>query len=115
MQRDIAKQLELQEPAIFITGFRRTNLAVEVVELSKPQRAEFALKLLKEDGARPAIVYAASRKQAEELADVFKKHFPAAAYHAGLEAGVRERVAKAFATGKLEVGGRDHCVWDGGG
>ncbi|MES2390696.1 MAG: ATP-dependent DNA helicase RecQ, partial [Acidobacteriota bacterium] len=103
VQRDIAKQLELQEPAIFITGFRRTNLAVEVVELSKPQRADFALKLLKEDGARPAIVYAASRKQAEELADVFKKHFPAAAYHAGLEGATRERVQKAFLGGKLDV------------
>ena len=103
VQRDIAKQLDLRDPGIFITGFRRTNLAVEVVELSKPQRADFALKLLKDAGSRPAIVYAASRKQAEELAGVFKKHFPAAAYHAGLEAGVREKVARAFATGKLDV------------
>jgi ATP-dependent DNA helicase RecQ len=103
VQRDIAKQLDLQDPGIFITGFRRTNLAVEVVELSKPQRAEFALKLLKDAGARPAIVYAASRKQAEELAGFFAKHFPAAPYHAGLEPGTREKVQKAFLSGKLDV------------
>jgi ATP-dependent DNA helicase RecQ len=102
VQRDILKQLDLQEPAVFITGFRRQNLAVEVVELSKPQRPEFALKLLKEAGARPAIVYAGSRKQAEEFASTLHKHFPTAAYHAGLDAGTRDRVQRAFLGGKLE-------------
>src|ERR1700742_2611307 len=68
VQEDILVQLNLQNPAVFITGFRRETLAVEVLELSKPQRAEFALKQLKKDGARPAILYAGSRKQAEELA-----------------------------------------------
>jgi ATP-dependent DNA helicase RecQ len=102
VQRDILKQLDLQEPAVFITGFRRQNLAVEVVELSKPQRAEFALKLLQEAGARPAIVYAGSRKQAEEFASALHKHFPTAAYHAGLDAGTRDRVQRAFLGGKLE-------------
>jgi ATP-dependent DNA helicase RecQ len=102
VQKDILVQLDLQEPAVFITGFRRENLAVEVIEMSKPQRAEFAAKLLKDDGARPAIVYAGSRKQAEELAGTLGKHFPAAAYHAGLDGQTRERVQRAFLGGKLE-------------
>jgi ATP-dependent DNA helicase RecQ len=103
VQRDIAVQLDLQEPAVFITGFRRENLAIEVVELSQPQRAEFAAKLLKDEAARPAIVYAGSRKQADEMAEKLGKHFPAAAYHAGLDGATRERVARAFSTGKLDV------------
>ncbi|QMV17490.1 RecQ family ATP-dependent DNA helicase [Granulicella sp. 5B5] len=103
VQKDIAAQLELQEPAVFITGFRRNNLAVEAVELSKPQRAEFAAKLLMDASARPAIVYAASRKDAEEIAGRLGKHFPAAAYHAGLMPEVRERVQTAFLSGKLDV------------
>ncbi len=103
VQRDIAAQLQLQEPAIFITGFRRENLAVEAVELSKPQRAEFTLKLLKDDAARPAIVYAASRKDADEIALKLGKQFPAAAYHAGLGPQVRERVQREFLGGKLDV------------
>ncbi len=103
VQRDIAHQLNLQSPAIFITGFRRHNLAVEVVELSKPQRAPFALKLLKESASRPAIIYAQSRKEAEELATTLHKHFPTAAYHAGLDAGTRDRVQRAFLSGKLDV------------
>lgn len=103
VQRDIAHQLNLQQPAIFITGFRRHNLAVEVVELSKPQRPDFALKLLQNDAARPAIIYAGSRKQAEEFADKLSSKFPAAPYHAGLDPQTRERVQRAFLSGKLDV------------
>jgi len=103
VQRDIVAQLELDDAAIFITGFRRENLAVEAIELSKPQRAEFTAKLLADEGARPAIVYAPSRKAAEELATLLNRKFPAKAYHAGLDAGVRERVQREFSSGKLEV------------
>ena len=103
VQRDIAVQLDLKNPAIFITGFRRENLAVQAVELSKPQRAEFTAKLLADAGARPAIVYASSRKSAEELATRLNRDFSARAYHAGLESSVRERVQRDFLAGKIEV------------
>ena len=103
VQKDIAKQLGLKDPAVFITGFRRENLAVEAMELSKPQRAEFTAKLLAATSARPAIVYAASRKSAEELAERLNRDFPARAYHAGLEPGVRERVQREFLAGKIDV------------
>ena len=103
VQKDIVEQLNLSDPAVFITGFRRDNLAVEVIELSKPQRAEFALKQLKAPESRPAILYAGSRKQAEELASSLHTHFPTAAYHAGLDATTRDRVQRAFLGGKLEV------------
>ena len=101
VQRDIAAQLQLQDPALFIHGFRRSNLAIEVVEMSKPQRNGFVTKLLREEGRRPAIVYAPSRKAAEELAGELGRS--AAAYHAGLEPATRERVQTAFLDGKLEV------------
>jgi len=48
-------------------------------------------------------VYAASRKSAEELAERLNRDFPARAYHAGLEPGVRERVQREFLTGKIDV------------
>ena len=103
VQRDIALQLDLQDPAIFITGFRRHNLAIQAIELSKPQRPDFALNILKQPGARPAILYAGSRKDAEEYASKFHKHFPTAAYHAGLDPATRDRVQRAFLSGKLDV------------
>jgi ATP-dependent DNA helicase, RecQ family len=101
VQKDIATQLQLHKPALFIHGFRRHNLAIEVVEMSKPQRMEFTAKLLKSPANRPAIVYAPSRKAAEDLASTLGRS--AAAYHAGLEPSVRERVQRHFLSGELEV------------
>jgi ATP-dependent DNA helicase RecQ len=101
VQKDIITQLQLTQPELFIHGFRRHNLAIEVVELSKPRRNEFTAKLLSEKSNRPAIVYAPSRKAAEELASTLGGS--AAAYHAGLDPATRERVQRHFLTGKLEV------------
>jgi ATP-dependent DNA helicase RecQ len=101
VQKDIITQLQLTQPELFIHGFRRHNLAIEVVELSKPRRNEFTAKLLKEKSNRPAIVYAPSRKAAEELAATLGGS--AAAYHAGLDPGTRERVQREFLAGNLEV------------
>ena len=102
VQKDIVTQLSLEQPALFIHGFRRENLGIEVVELSKPRRPEFTAKFLSEPSRRPAIVYAPSRRAAEELATELGKRFPAAAYHAGLDAGTRDRVQRQFQAGKLE-------------
>jgi ATP-dependent DNA helicase RecQ len=101
VQRDIITQLQLTQPELFIHGFRRHNLAIEVVELSKPRRNEFTATLLREKSNRPAIVYAPSRKAAEDLAATLGGS--AAAYHAGLDPATRERVQRHFLTGKLEV------------
>ena len=103
VQKDILRALNLQDPAVFITGFRRNNLQIEVSELSKPQRCQFITKLLSQPAARPAIVYAASRKSAEELAGALGGKYSAAAYHAGLDGGTRERVQRNFLSGKLDV------------
>ena len=68
VQADIVAQLGMVEPAKFIHGFRRENLAIEVVELPVPERGEAIGGLLADPARRPAIVYATSRKQAEALA-----------------------------------------------
>ncbi|MGF7181130.1 RecQ family ATP-dependent DNA helicase [Tunturiibacter psychrotolerans] len=101
VQRDIITQLKLTQPDLFIHGFRRHNLAIEVVELSKPRRNEFTANLLREKSNRPAIVYAPSRKAAEDLASTLGGS--AAAYHAGLDPATRERVQRHFLSGNLEV------------
>jgi ATP-dependent DNA helicase RecQ len=103
VQNDIVTQLGLLEPELFVHGFRRDNLAIEVVEMSKPRRAEFIQQFLRAPGARPAIVYAPSRKAADELAQQLGGEFSAAAYHAGLEPAVRESVQRAFLEHQLEI------------
>ena len=103
VQNDIVAQLGMVRPAKFIHGFRRDNLAIEVVEVSIPKRAGTIVNLLSDRQSRPAIVYATSRKQAERLAEELSRKVRAAAYHAGLDAETRERVQRAFQAGDLEV------------
>jgi RecQ family ATP-dependent DNA helicase len=103
VQADIIAQLGMEKPARFIHGFRRDNLAIEVVEVPVPMRAQIICRLLADSARRPAIVYAQSRKQSEELAANLAAGIPSAAYHAGLDTDTRERVQRSFQGGELEV------------
>jgi DNA topoisomerase-3 len=103
VQDDIAKQLGLDHPTRFIRGFRRANIAIEVVEVAPFQRTALAREVLAGDGRRPAIVYTPTRKQAESVAAALAADYPAEAYHAGLDADRRQRVQEAFQKGEIEV------------
>lgn len=103
VQDDIVKELRLDSPRRFIHGFRRTNIGVEVIERSPGERAEIVRRLLGSPSRRPAIVYAPTRKEAEQLALDLSKKLPAAAYHAGLPTRRRDDVQAAFLEGKIEI------------
>jgi superfamily II DNA helicase RecQ len=103
VQDDIAVQLGLAEPKLFIQGFRRDNLAIEVVEVAPSQRPELTLELLLDESRRPAIVYTPTRAQATSVAADLAQHFPCAAYHAGLDAVHRKRVQQEFLEGRINV------------
>ena len=76
VQNDIAVQLGLGQPARFIQGFRRDNLAIEVVEVAPSQRADLTLELLDDEERRPAIVYTPTRAQATSLAAELAQPLP---------------------------------------
>ncbi len=103
VQDDIVAQLGMTEASRFIYGFRRENLAIEVVEMAPSQRTGFVAGLLSDIERRPAIVYAPTRKQAGALAAELSTKFPAAAYHAGLDPQHRENVQRKFQIGKLQA------------
>lgn len=103
VQNDIVEQLGFGSVARFIHGFRRDNLAIEAVEVSRPRRAQFAQEILSNSERRPAIVYAPTRKDAEQTAGELGRIFPSAAYHAGLDPGMREQIQRQFLSGQLEV------------
>jgi DNA topoisomerase-3 len=103
VQNDIVEQLGLSEAQRFIHGFRRPNIAVEVVEVPQSERAELAAELLQDAARRPAIVYVPTRREADSFAAELKQDFPAAAYHAGLDAQRRKQVQTAFLAGELQV------------
>ena len=105
VQADIAEQLALASPRRFIHGFRRTNIAIEAATVKAGNdRTETALRVLREPERRPAVVYAPTRKGAEELALVLSADGRrAAAYHAGMTAPRRDRAQAAFLSGELDV------------
>ena len=103
VQTDIIEQLGIDKAARFIHGFRRDNLAIESVEVSRPRRTELVQEILSSPARRPAIVYAPTRKDAEQTASELARAFPSAAYHAGLNSDTRERIQRRFLSGQLEV------------
>ena len=103
VQDDIAAQLGLAREERFIHGFRRTNIAVEPVEMLPSDRAETVRRILADPERRPAIVYAPTRKEADLLGTLLHDDFPAATYHAGMTTHERDRVQTAFLSGRLEV------------
>jgi len=103
VQDDIVQQLGLARPARFIHGFRRANIAIEVVEMAPSERFQLTREILGVPGRCPAIVYTPTRKQAESLANELCAYHAAAAYHAGLDAQRRKEVQEEFLAGKLEV------------
>src|SRR6266404_7234034 len=57
VQDDIAEQLGLAQSERFIHGFRRSNIAIELVEIVPSQRAELACELMRDAKHRPGIIY----------------------------------------------------------
>ncbi|HEY0510885.1 MAG TPA: DNA topoisomerase 3 [Thermoanaerobaculia bacterium] len=103
VQDDIAGQLGLAREGRFIHGFRRTNIAVEIVEMLPSERRDAVRRILANPERRPAIVYAPTRKEADALGVMLQEDFPAAAYHAGMTTSERDRIQTAFLSGRLEV------------
>jgi len=113
VRREIQARLGLcaEQSAVILRGFSRPNLHLSVVESdSSTQRRKLMLGALRDalgDPASPrggAIVYAATRRNTEKVADaVAKEGWRVAAYHAGLSSAVREEVNRRFADRSLDA------------
>jgi ATP-dependent DNA helicase RecQ len=103
---DIAVRLGLRDPVRVSTGFDRPNLSFAVVPCATTadKHARIA-EALQEDGARPAIVYAGTRKAAEKLAERLGSELETEvlAYHAGLGRTERAAAQRRFMAGEVEV------------
>ncbi len=94
-----------------VRGFARPNLGLRAASVSGGrERDRLVDGVLAETLGRPgagsgtAIVYAPTRKSAEEeAARLGGEGWRAEVYHAGLAGATRERAQRAFATGKAEI------------
>lgn len=102
VREDIVGLLGLVHPCVFVAGFDRPNIHLEVRRVSGDlEKREVLPDLVR---GRRALVYAATRKSAERAASVLVDDgVAAAAYHAGLPDEERTRVQDGFASGALMV------------
>jgi ATP-dependent DNA helicase RecQ len=103
---DIVARLGLRDPVRVTTGFDRPNLSFAVVPCrgAADKRARLAAALA-QDGARPAIVYAGTRAETEDLARALEGALgvEVLAYHAGLGRQERAEAQRRFMGGDVEV------------
>jgi ATP-dependent DNA helicase RecQ len=92
---DILKKLFAQPPAVFVHGFDRPNLrlAMRAKAGGRTQIADF----VKAHRDASGIVYCASRRKTEALAEFLRQNgVNALPYHAGMETAARSRHQDAF-------------------
>jgi len=105
VQDDIVKNLNLQEPNIFIDSFNRANLYYEIVPKgTKEQTLKSIVKFINTMKGKSGIIYTLNRKTTEELANTLQANgITAVAYHAGLEGPLRSQRQDQFLMEKVDV------------
>lgn len=99
---DIVALAGLESPQVIVAGFDRPNIYLRIERVSgEGEKHELLPDLV---SGRRALVYAATRRTAEDAALTLQAAgVEAAAYHAGLKEDQRTRVQDAFARGSLRV------------
>jgi len=83
VQQDIVRLLSLRRPGIYITGFNRENLSFSV--LRGENKKDFLMHYLENNKGQAGIIYAATRKEVDNLHEFLqKKGYAVGKYHAGL-------------------------------
>ena len=105
VREDVIKNLGMEQPNVFVSSFLRENLFYEV--RPKPSKENVLKQIVKYIGNRKGesgVVYCLSRKSTEETAELLTANgINAAAYHAGLESGMRSKVQDGFLMDDIDV------------
>ena len=96
------------ELRVFNGGARRTNLEFRVVKTSEAEKFAHVHQMLESDllerGQGGAIVYRATRRQTEEMAEFLQaKGVNADHFHGGLPPETKKNVQESFVRGELQV------------
>ncbi|MCL4152689.1 UNVERIFIED_CONTAM: hypothetical protein GTU68_009396, partial [Idotea baltica] len=103
VREDIRKVLQLREPFENISGFERPNLSFTVTAVEKvAQKYARLQKVLK--AHKTGIVYCATRKKVEEVAETIHSWgLKCVAYHGGMSDQEREDTQNAFISKKADI------------
>lgn len=102
VKEDITKILSLKDPYSVTTGFDRKNLYFGVI--AETPKEEVLLDVLKDYEGKSGIIYCATRKNTELVAELLiRKGFSAAPYHAGLSDAERARNQEDFIYDRVKI------------
>lgn len=100
--QDIITLLALKKPDIYMTGFDRKNLSFTVIRGENKQ--DFTLKYIDTNKEQSGIIYAATRKEVDNLYTLlYKKGYSVGKYHAGLPDNERQRYQEDFIYDNISI------------
>ncbi len=95
VREDITRVLLMKEPQVFVAGFDRPNLFLDVLNVTGDADKRRACEALAAEGS--GVVYCSTRRQAEGLHEhLVDKGVDALLYHAGMEDDARREAQEAF-------------------
>lgn len=95
VRENLQELLGVSDDDTVLTGFARDNLALKIVR--SQDKRDYIAKYLRENADQTGIIYAATRKQVDELTAYLNKiGIHAARYHAGLSEKERQKQQEAF-------------------
>ncbi len=105
VQQDILKQLGIEHASKVVAGSDRPNLYLAVQRLENSEAKLKALHKVLAQQTGSGIIYAATRKETEEVAQYLVSHLKikAASYHGGMNAEQRAVVQDGFINGKYPI------------
>ncbi|MFD6415197.1 RecQ family ATP-dependent DNA helicase [Streptomyces sp. NPDC060194] len=104
VRADIVEQLGMADVHEVVAGFDRPNISLEVTTFQDEEVKRRAVVERAAAEAKPGIVYAATRRDAEAYAaDLAELGLDSAPYHAGMRAADRTDVHDRFRDGSLDV------------
>ncbi|MGN6598734.1 MAG: RecQ family ATP-dependent DNA helicase [Actinomycetes bacterium] len=101
---DIVERLHLRKPRVVVRGFARDNIELHVERLlgAEEKREAVITRAMAEE--KPAIVYTATRREAEEYASgLTELGLSVAVYHGGMAARIRDEVQQAFMNDEVDL------------
>ncbi len=95
VRENLQELLGVSDDDTVLTGFARDNLALKIVR--NQDKRDYIAKYLRENADQTGIIYAATRKQVDELTAYLNKiGIHASRYHAGLSEKERQKQQEAF-------------------
>ncbi|MFL5421697.1 MAG: RecQ family ATP-dependent DNA helicase [Myxococcales bacterium] len=103
VRSDIVRALALEDPRVFVSGFDRPNLFLEVARVpGDEEKLGRILALSRKEG--PGLVYAATRKNVTKVVAALRRNgVLALGYHAGMDDAERSAVQDRFHGGDAPV------------